>query len=162
MQINPDTDLEVVRHLKAPPSVVWRCWTDPELFRQWYAPRPMRLDEVVMDLRPGGRFFMVMVAPNGQRFPNEGAFLLVEPQRRLVFTDLMTEDYAPVEAVNPEFGPSFTAMITFTPEGTGTRYQAMARHLNAEQAKMNLDQGFSEGWGKVTDQLDSFAQGLVQ
>lgn len=162
MQLNPETDLELVRHLTAPPALVWRCWTEPDLFRQWYAPKPFSISEVVMDLRPGGRFFMVMSGPEGQQMPNEGAFLLVEPQRQLVFTDLMTEDYSPVAAVSPEFGPSFTAIMRFEPEGSGTRYHAVARHLNAAQAKINLDLGFQEGWGRGTDQLEAFSKGLMQ
>ena len=102
MLLNPDTDLEVIRPLAAPPAVVWRCWTEPALLAQWYAPKPWTIAEVVMDLRPGGRFFMVMAGPDGQRMPNEGSFLEVVAQRRLVFTDLMTEDYAPVAAVSPQ------------------------------------------------------------
>ena len=111
MLLNPDKDLEVIRHLTAPPALVWRCWTDADLFRQWYAPKPFHLDEVVMDLCPGGRFFMVMVGPEGQRMPNEGAFLEVVPERRLVFTDLMTEGYAPVAAVSADHARSGAARI---------------------------------------------------
>ena len=161
MQINPELDLEISRLMTAPPALVWRCWTEPDLFRQWYAPKPWIIDEVVLDTRPGGRFFMVMAGPDGQRFPNEGSFLDVVQQQKLVFTDLMTEGYAPVAAVSPDFGPAFTAVLTFAPEGRGTRYRAVARHSTAKDAKANLDMGFQEGWGMTADQLDTLSQGLM-
>ena len=162
MQINPDRDLVVERVLTAPPALVWRCWSEPDLFCQWYAPKPWRMTEAVLDLRPGGRFFMVMAGPDGQSFPNEGSFLLAVPEQKLVFTDLMTADFAPVAAASADFGPAFTAVLTFAPEGRGTRYRAVARHSTATDAKANLDMGFSEGWGMTADQLDTLSQGLIQ
>ena len=161
MLLNPDTDLDVIRPLAAPPAVVWRCWTEPALFAQWYAPKPWTIAEVVMDLRPGGRFFMVMAGPDGQRMPNEGTFLEVVAQRRLVFTDLMTEDYAPVAAVSPDFGPAFTAVMTFEPLGTGTLYRSVARHSSVKDAKINRDTGFEAGWGMTAAQLDDVSKGLM-
>ena len=161
MLLNPDKDLEVIRHLTAPPALVWRCWTEAALFRQWYAPKPYSIDEVDMDLRPGGRFFMVMAGPEGQRMPNEGAFLEVVPERRLVFTDLMTEGYAPVAAVSADFGPAFTAVISFAPAGTGTLYRCVARHSSAADAKSNRDMGFEAGWGMTAAQLDALSKGLM-
>ena len=161
MHLNPDTDIEVVRHLAAAPAMVWRCWSEPDLFRQWYAPKPWIVDEAVLDLSPGGRFFMVWVGPDGQRFANEGAFLAAVPQQKLVFTDLMTQGFAPVPAVSPDFGPAYTAVLTFEPEGTGTLYRAVARHSTATDAKANRDGGFQDGWAMTADQLDTLAAGLA-
>lgn len=161
MLLNPDTDIEVTRHLTGSPDLVWRCWSEPELFAKWYAPKPWIIDEVVQDLRPGGRFFMVMAGPDGVRMPNEGSFLQVVPARRLVFTDLMTAGYAPVAAVSADFGPAFTAVITLTPEGTGTRYHTVARHGSAADATANRDMGFADGCGMTSAQLDDVSKGLM-
>ncbi len=160
MQINPATDLVVERLLKAPPALVWRCWADPKLLCQWYMPKPWTLVDAEIELRPGGRFYLLAQSPDGQQFPNEGSILLAEPHTRLVFTDLMTRDYAPVEKVSADFGPAFTAVMTFEPEGTGTRYRAVARHRSAADAKTHDDMGFQMGWGIAADQLDALAQGL--
>ncbi|MCF1707235.1 SRPBCC family protein [Tabrizicola sp. J26] len=155
MKIDPERDLVIERLLMAPPSLVWRCWTEPDLFRQWYAPKPMQLTAVELELRAGGRFFMEMTGPDGQRMPNEGSFLVVEPESKIVFTDLMTQDFSPVEKVSDDFGPAFTAVISFAPEGTGTRYRAVARHASAREAKINLDMGFEQGWGIQAAQLEA-------
>ena len=161
MLLNPDTDIEVIRHLSAPPPLVWRCWTEPDLFAKWYAPKPWVIDQVVMDLRPGGRFFMVMAGTEGQRMPNEGSFLEVVAPRRLVFTDLMTADYAPVAAVSADFGPAFTAVMTFEPHGSGTLYRSVARHASAADAGINREMGFEAGWRMTAAQLDDLSKGMM-
>ena len=37
---SPDFTLEIERIIQAPRKTVWRCWTEPELLRQWYCPAP--------------------------------------------------------------------------------------------------------------------------
>ena len=32
--------LTLERTLAAPRAAVWRCWTDPELLKQWFCPKP--------------------------------------------------------------------------------------------------------------------------
>lgn len=157
MKIDPDRDIVLERFLKAPPAVVWRCWSEPELFCQWYLPKPWRVSEAVMDLRAGGRFFMATTSTDGQRISNEGSFLEVVPERKLVFTDLFGEDFAPIETPDSSFGPNFTAILTFAPEGSGTRHRAVARHRSAADATANREMGFAEGWNMTVDQLEELA-----
>jgi uncharacterized protein YndB with AHSA1/START domain len=160
MKIDPRRDIVIDRHFKAPPPLVWRCWSEPDLFCQWYLPRPWVVSDVVMDLRPGGRFFMAAAGPDGQKAATEGSFLEIVPERKLVFTDVFGEDYAPIEAFDESFGPSFTAVLTFAPEGNGTRHRAVARHRSAKDAAANREMGFEEGWGVISDQLEQLAATL--
>lgn len=50
-----DNDRELVLDLtlNAPREKVWRCWTEPELMKQWFAPAPWTTPRVEIDLRPG-------------------------------------------------------------------------------------------------------------
>lgn len=160
MQLNPELDLELDRLLSVPPALVWRCWTEPDLICQWFCPKPWQVSEAVIDLRPGGRFFTRMNGPDGESFPNEGCFLEIVPQRKLVFTDMFGADYAPVAVLESGAGLSFSAILTFTPEGSGTRYRAVARHRSAADAQTHKTMGFYEGWGAAADQLDELARTL--
>ena len=160
MQTNPELDLELTRLLSAPPALVWRCWTEPELICQWFCPKPWSVSEAIVDLRPGGRFFTLMNGPAGEKVPNEGSFLEVVPQRKLVFTDIFGADYAPVAVPLSGAGLSFAAILTFEPEGSGTRYRAVARHRSPEDAETHRKMGFHEGWGAAADQLDELARTL--
>lgn len=162
MNIDPARDLVVERVLKAPPALVWRCWADPQLLGQWYMPQPWKLARVEIDLRPGGRFFLLAEGPEGQQFPNEGAILMAEPERKLVFTDLMTQDFSPVERVSADFGPAFTAVMTFEPHGDGTRYRSIARHASVADCRSNAEMGWTEGTAVTAEQLETLARKLMQ
>ena len=160
MQLNPALDLEIDRLLMAPPALVWRCWTEPDLICQWFCPKPWSVSQAVVDLRAGGRFFTLMNGPDGEVVPNEGSFLEVVPQRKLVFTDIFTADFAPVAVPQSGAGLHFAAVVTFAPEGTGTRYRAVARHRSAEDADTHRKMGFHDGWGAASVQLEELARTL--
>lgn len=152
MQLDPALDLELIRHLKAPPAKVWRCWTEPALIEQWFAPRPVVTRDVSIDLRPGGSFRNTMDVPGHGTMVGHGCVLDVVPERRLVWTDLMQGDWLPnADAMG------FTALILLEPEGTGTLYRAIARHRRPEDAKTHADMGFHDGWGTAAAQLDELA-----
>ncbi|MFN3845387.1 MAG: SRPBCC family protein [Paracoccaceae bacterium] len=155
MILNPTTDLELVRHLKATPAQVWRCWTEPALLEQWFAPKPVVTRDVKIDLRPGGIFSTTMDIPDLGTESGDGCILEVVPERRLVWTDLLGPDYRPVQE---SFG--FTAYILMEPDGDGTRYRAIAMHRTADQRKAHEEMGFQDGWGTAAAQLDAVAQSL--
>jgi uncharacterized protein YndB with AHSA1/START domain len=160
LTLDPSRDLVLDRLLAAPPALVWRCWTEPELICKWFCPKPWFVSQAVVDLRPGGRFFTLMNGPDGEVVPNEGSFLEVVPLQKLVFTDVFGADYTPVDVPESGAGLSFAAILTFAAEGTGTRYRAVARHRNSADAQMHETMGFQAGWGAAATQLEELAQGL--
>lgn len=149
-----DLDLVITRRLKASPARVWRCWTEPRLLEQWFAPKPVIVKNAVIDLRPGGESSSTMVLEDGTEFPLMGCYLVVEPERRLVFTDCLGPGFRP----RPE--AFFSAEILMEPDGTGTHYTARAIHGSAENRQKHEEMGFFDGWGTVITQLDEFAMNL--
>jgi uncharacterized protein YndB with AHSA1/START domain len=147
-----NNDLVLTRLIDAPREKLFKCWTTPELMKQWFVPRPWTLSDVEVDLRPGGSSKVVMRSPEGQEFPNLGVYLEVVPNEKIVFTDAYTEAWVPSEK------PFFTGIITFEDEGGKTRYTAVARHWTAEDRKAHEEMGFHEGWGQCADQLAELAK----
>ena len=86
--------------------------------------------------------------------PNRGVYLEVVENRRLVFTD------AYVAAWEPSAKPFMTVILTFEPEGGGTRYTARVLHWTAEDRQQHEAMGFEQGWGIATDQLAALAATL--
>ncbi|CAM4088562.1 SRPBCC family protein [Comamonas aquatilis] len=144
-------DLVLIRRIPASAQTLFRCWTEPELIKQWFVPSPWTIAHVQLDLRAGGQSLIVMQDPEGNQHPNPGVYLEVIPNRRLVFTDAYTAGWLPAAK------PFMTAIISFEPEGEQTLYTARARHWSAEARQQHLDMGFEQGWGICADQLQTLA-----
>ena len=153
--IDPALDLVLERVVPVRPELVWRAWTEPEHLVRWFTPAPWKTIACEIDLRPGGRFITTMQSPEGEaQPPSAGCYLEVVPHRRLVFTDALGPGYRPARE------PFFTATILLEPEGAGTRYTAIAMHVDEAKRKSHEAMGFHQGWGTALDQLVAVARGL--
>lgn len=148
---DPARDLVLTRTLPVAPAKVFAAWTTPALVKRWFTPRPWETAHCEIDLRPGGIFRTVLRGPDGPEVDNTGCWLEVVPDRRLVWTVALGPGWRP-NASGPH-GLTFTAVITFEPEGAGTRYTVTCMHPSAEAAKRHADMGFHQGWGAALEQL---------
>ena len=73
----PETDLRIEKFMRARPETIWRCWEEPELFKQWFTPPDVEVTEVDNMLAPDGRSYVTMRRPEGSFVPVEGCFILV-------------------------------------------------------------------------------------
>ncbi len=156
MTATPTNDRELVltRLIDASRDKLDRCWTEPALLKQWFAPKPYETPVVEVDVRPGGSSLFVMRGPDGQDMPNRGVYLDVVPNERLVSTDAFTE------AWQPSAKPFMTLILTFETHDGKTLYTARARHWTAEDRETHEKMGFHVGWGICTDQLTALAATL--
>ncbi len=157
-------DLVLERVLNAPREMVWRAWTDPDLLKRWFAPRPYEISEIELDLRPGGVFRIRMVGPDGfdTGHGNPGCILEVVEERRLAWTSALGPEYRPAEMGEGCESFPMTAIVTLADAGDGrTLYRAVALHANAKDRDTHEQMGFQEGWGKCADQLEELAGELA-
>ena len=147
-------ELVITRLIDVPREKLFRCWTDPALIVQWFTPPPWKTIRADTDVRAGGSSNIVMQGPDGTEMPNQGIYLEVVKNERLVFTDAFTSAWV------PSAKPFFTGVLTFEDEDGKTRYTARARHWTVEDAKAHEAMGFYVGWGIATDQLAALAATL--
>lgn len=155
-------ELRFERDVPITPAQLWRGWTDPATLMQWFCPRPWQVVACDIDLQPGGLFRTVMQSPEGQRMPPmPGCYLVVEPERRLVWTNALGAAYRPNLLPTGEVGPHFffTAEIRFDPlPAGGTHYSARVWHPDQAACQAHADMGFEQGWGLALDQLVALMQ----
>ncbi len=148
-------ELTLTRVIPVPAAKLYRCWTEAELLKQWFCPKPYTVSHAGLDVRPGGSADIVMRSPEGDEIPCPGIYLEVIPNQKIVTTD------AYISAWEPSEKPFMTAIVTFEDLGDGTtRYTAIARHWNEEDKKAHEEMGFHEGWGIAADQLAELAATL--
>ena len=81
-----EPSLTIKRRFNAAPPKVFSAWTDPEKLKRWFGPGQAETVLVESDARVGGRFRIVMRAPDGEEHDVSGVYREVVPDQKLVFT----------------------------------------------------------------------------
>ena len=150
-----DQDLVISRIVRAPRKALWRAWSEPQLLKEWWCPRPWTTEVRAFDMRPGGNFHTFMQGPDGGTSDNPGCFLEVVPESRIAFTSMLTGGWRPATP-----WMAFSAVITMADEAEGTRYVATVMHPDKATRDRHDQMGFYDGWNTCITQLDEFAQRL--
>src|SRR5437762_442908 len=80
-------ELIIERVFDAPREVVWKAWTDPEMYKSWWGPKGFTSPECTMDVRVGGTYINCMQGTDGKKFYGAGVFREIVPNERLSYTD---------------------------------------------------------------------------
>jgi uncharacterized protein YndB with AHSA1/START domain len=148
-------ELVLTRIFNAPREKVFRAWTEPDLFKQWFAPKPWTTPKAELDVRAGGANLVVMRSPEGNEMPCLGVYLEVVPNRKIVFTNAYTE------AWQPSAHPFMTVVLTFEEAGDGkTKYTARVLHWTVADREKHEQMGFHKGWGQCADQLAAVVESI--
>ncbi|WP_199566806.1 SRPBCC domain-containing protein [Streptomyces triticagri] len=86
-------DLELTRVMAASPEAIWAAWTDPAGIAQWWGPAGFTSTVRELNVVDGGRFDVVMHAPDGTDFANVYIFEDVEPARRISYVHQGSEEW---------------------------------------------------------------------
>jgi uncharacterized protein YndB with AHSA1/START domain len=109
--------ITITRVFDAPRERVWREWTEPEPFADWFGGSESEVpaSSVSMDVRPGGSWRLTMFAgPERREIRWKGEYREVVEPERLVFTvsDQPGEDaYELVTVVLTDLGEGRTEML---------------------------------------------------
>ena len=76
----------ITHEFAAPRERVFQAWTDPQILAQWWGPKGFTNPVCEWDVRPGGKIYDVMRAPNGMEHAMGGEFREIAPPGRLVFS----------------------------------------------------------------------------
>lgn len=153
--------LSFTREFAASPAAVWRCLTEPDLIKRWFAPAPVKTTEVEIDPVTGGIFRTVMVVPDhGEVRGAAGCVLLAESGKRLVWTNCLGPNFIVNEIGTSDMDFGFTADIWLHETGVGCGYKVHVHHATPAAAKAHEKMGFYDGWGAAADQLGAVAAGL--
>ena len=136
--------LTITRKINAPPERCYRAWTEPEGLKRWFGPTGTEIVLAETDPRIGGRYRLVMRAPDGEEHDVSGVFRAVEANRKLVFTWAWK--------TTPERMSLVT--VEFVPDGAATALTLTHEQFADEAARDRHRQGW-------TSALDKFAAAVA-
>lgn len=155
--MQPLKELTFERTYDAPLATVWQAWTDPEMLKKWWGPNDVIVPECELDLRKGGRIYIVMEAGEamgdykGTRWPMEGTFTEVDEPNRLTYTAKAwtegQEDTTAIEQIND---------LTLQESGGKTTIKVKATLLKAGPGAGMAVQGMQWGYTQQLDKLEKF------
>jgi uncharacterized protein YndB with AHSA1/START domain len=139
--------IRVTRVFDAPRERVWKEWTEPERFADWFggSESEVPLSTVLMDVKPGGSWRMTMFAAPGRRVIHwKGEFREVVEPERLVFTlsDQPGDDVYEL----------ITVVLTDLGDGRTEMHFEQRGQLSAEQYE-GAEQGWSSFFDRIAERL---------
>jgi uncharacterized protein YndB with AHSA1/START domain len=151
--------VRIERMVNAPVDLVWRLWTEPAHFAQWYGPDGATVDVEEMDVRVGGNRFVAMqvetpARPRRMWFTGEHREVVVG--RRLVYTEAIADEHGtvltPAQMGMPDDHP-VTTEITVELEDVAGRTRVVLTHLGVP-----ADSPGAAGWTMAFDKLAQLAE----
>jgi uncharacterized protein YndB with AHSA1/START domain len=99
-----DRDFVVTRTVDGPARLVFRAWTESDLFRRWWVPAsfPVALTECALDVRVGGGYRLTFSMEGHPPMSFFGKYLEVVPAARLVWTNEEAGEVGQVSTVTFE------------------------------------------------------------
>ncbi|HEY9154028.1 MAG TPA: YciI family protein [Opitutaceae bacterium] len=95
------------REIPASPEKVFAAFKDPVLLARWWGPDGFTSKFQVCEFKPGGKWVLEMIGPDGKSCHNESVFGVLEPGRKVVIQHVSS--------------PKFELTVSLEATGQGTR-----------------------------------------
>lgn len=131
----------VEKQFAADVARVYAAWTDPKLFAQWMGPGNVKVKDISIDLKVGGKYRLTMVTDQGDQIVG-GEYLEIVPNEKLVFTWVWEREGADQTQVT----------VDFKGVGGGTLLKLNHEHNSSPEAAEHHKQG----WNGCFENLEKF------
>ena len=155
-------DTIFTRTVDAPRALVFKAWTDPVHLAKWWGPHGIENPVCEVDLRPQGRYRIVMRDDKGVDYPITGVYEEVVVPERIVSTVDTSEhskDWHDLISKNrPGGGKAATEMrwtITFEEVGRKTKITIRTHFRSAADRDAFMKTGMAEGWSQSLERLET-------
>ncbi|TAK64055.1 MAG: polyketide cyclase [Dehalococcoidia bacterium] len=136
--------ITIEREFDAPPELLFRAWTDPDLLVQWLGPRRLKMRITEYELRDGGRYRFTHYGDDG-----------VEHRFRGVFHGTPSIDSL-VRTFEYEGAPGHVSLewLAFEPRGNRTLVRMNSVHQSVAARDSMIEAGMEEGVNDGMERLD--------
>ncbi|SHF07843.1 Uncharacterized conserved protein YndB, AHSA1/START domain [Seinonella peptonophila] len=142
-------ELTLTRVFNQPREVVFKGWTNPRLFAQWWGPDGYGNKIYKLEPYPGGAIYLDMLAPDGTAYPYQGEFHEVDEPEKLVFSGGSFLD----EEGKPQIKVRYT--LLFEEYDTQTKLTLQISVLKSVPELLSAIKGITPGMNQSLNRLSS-------
>jgi uncharacterized protein YndB with AHSA1/START domain len=145
-EVHGRASITINRLMDAPVDLMWKVWTEPEHLAAWWGPRMFTAPVCEVDLRVGGRMYILMRGPGDFEHGAEARFEEVDPPNRLVWS---------MDAVSltGEVQLRTRTTVTMRDEGGKTRLIVESGGYGLVPEAVQMLAGMEVGWNQSIDKL---------
>ena len=139
-------ELTITRIINAPKELVFKAWTDAKMLAKWWGPNGFTSPVCEIDVKPGGRIYIDMKAPDGTVYPMDGEVHEIIPNEKFVFMSAALDENNKrlFEVMNT---------LTLTEENGKTKLTLHAKVSNIRPEGKQHVSGMNEGWSQSIERL---------
>ncbi len=158
----------IAREFAAPRELVWRVWTEPAHFSQWFGPKGFQKMELAkFDLRPGGMIHYSMPTPAGTTMWGRALYREVVPPTKLIWINSFSDKDAGITPHPFSKDPwplQMLTVVTFAENAGKTTVTVNWTPFDATAAEIETFEKGREsmkmGWGGTFEQLADYLAGI--
>ncbi len=151
-----DTSVMIKRDFDASAPLVWRAYTEPEIFTRWCSGPPWSMPVCEMDVRPDGKYrWTWRNNENNAEFGFFGEFREIVEHRKIVHTQVF--DRGNTEFEMGQEGTLIT--VTFAENQGVTSVVTLIEYSSKEDRDAALSTGMTDGMEMNYKQLQEFLAG---
>ncbi|MDB4939927.1 MAG: ATPase [Candidatus Doudnabacteria bacterium] len=155
--MDPIKEVVLEKTYDASVETIWQAWTNPEMLKQWWGPDNVSIPECEVELRVGGKFYIVMEAGEamgpykGILWPMLAEFTVVEPNSKLFYNaQAWTEGQKEQTTIDQ------TTEITFTEDNGKTKVHVKAAIYKTGPGARMAAEGMQAGFTQQLEKLNNF------
>ena len=136
--------LRLERFIPSSPEDLFGLWIEPGQIARWWAPDGYEATVHDLDVRPGGRWRIVLRGSGGRELAMGGFYHIVEPPQRLAFSWTWEEEPG-------TRGSETEVTVSFEPVQGGTRLVLVHQNFHSKDARDRHSVGWSASFDRLTD-----------
>ena len=153
----------ITRTFKAPRTLVWEVFTQPQHMEKWLSPAGMKNLSSKTDFRVGGTHHYGQAGPDGGTMWGMLHYQLIQPPEKLVYLQHFSDEKGGLtrHPMAPLWPPQMLTTVVLkeqAPDLTELTLTWEAVDASPEEQAFfdNAHAGMSQGWGGTFDQLDAY------
>lgn len=156
----------ISRVFNAPRDLVFKVWTEPEHFAQWFGPKGCKVRVATFEFKPGGIVHTCMGTPDGHEMWGKLIYREIAAPERMVYITTFSDEKGGLtrHPLSDTWPLEMLTTVTLEDQGDKTKLTVEWVPLHATDVELStfigaMD-GMSGGWKGSFEQLDAYLASL--